>query len=159
MRIGEIAIIGPHAEEKRAFISSISNSVKNISEKLTFGEYQINKQLILHLYGISIGEENVSISWDLLAPKLLGYIAIFRWGNVESFRKIQAMTNQLMNHYNPYVVVVGHHDDQFPKLPPAMQRGIPVEKSGVLTFCNVNDGESVKKVLLTLVDKIISQMI
>lgn len=159
MRIGEIAIVGPHAKEKRAFINSISKSVKNISENLTFGEYQINNQLVLHLYGISIENETDSVSWDLIAPKLLGYVAIFRWGDVESFRRIQTIVNQLMNQYNPYIVVVGHNESRLPKLPHPLEQGISVEKNGVFTFCNVENEDSVKSVLLTLVDKIISQMI
>ena len=158
MRIGEIAIVGPHADEKRAFIHSISKSRKNINEKLTFGEYRINNQLVLHLYGISLENEDDPVSWDLIAPKLMGYIAIFRWGNVESFRKIQAITNYLTQKYNPFIVVVGHSEERPPQLPAAFQYGISVDKNSVLTFCNVNNENSVRKVLLTLVEKIINQI-
>lgn len=158
MRIGEIAIVGPHADEKRAFIHSISKSIKNINEKLTFGEYRINNQLVLHLYGISFENEDDPVSWDLIAPKLMGYIALFRWGNVESFRKIQAITNYLTQKYDPFIVVVGHSEEQPPQLPAAFQYGISVGKNSVLTFCNVNNENSVRKVLLTLVEKIINQI-
>ncbi|MFQ5632700.1 MAG: hypothetical protein ACE5I1_28360 [bacterium] len=158
MRIGEIAVVGPHADIKRAFIQSISKSAKNINEKLTFGEYRINNQLVLHLYGISIENENDPVSWDLIAPKLMGYIAIFRWGNVDSFRKIQAIVNHLAQNYNPFIVVVGHSEEQTPQLPTAFQYGISVDKNSVFTFCNANNENSVRKVLLTLVEKIITQI-
>ncbi|MCA9744177.1 hypothetical protein KC734_21750 [candidate division KSB1 bacterium] len=157
MRIGEIAILGPHADEKKAFINSISKSTKNISENLTFGEVRINNQLVLHLYGISIENEETPLSWDLIAPKLLGYIAIFRWGDVQSFRRIQAILNQITSTYDPFIVVVGHYEKKAPVLPDSLQFGIQVDKKDVLTFCNVNDENSVRKVLLTLVEKIIKQ--
>jgi hypothetical protein len=157
MRIGEIAIVGPHTDEKRAFIKTVSNSVKNISEKLTFGEYAINNQLVLHLYGIAIDSEDESISWDLIAPKLLGYVAIFRWGDIDSFRKIQVLVDSLERRYQPFVVVAAHSEGRFPPLPAAMNYGVPIDKNAVFTFCNVHNENSVRKVLLSLVEKIISQ--
>lgn len=158
MRIGEIAIVGPHPDEKRAFIESISNSTKKIDDKLTFGEFKVNNQLVLHLYGISVEKEDAPLSWDLIAPKLLGYIAIFRWGDAESFRRTQAILNQITRIYDPFIVVVGHYENEAPLLPASLQLGIQVDKRDVLTFCNVNDENSVRKVLLTLVEKIIKQL-
>ncbi|MFQ5632250.1 MAG: hypothetical protein ACE5I1_26060, partial [bacterium] len=86
------------------------------------------------------------------------YIAIFRWGNVESFRKIQVIVKELTQKYNPFIVVVGHSEEQFPQLPTAFQYGISVDKNSVLTFCNVNNENSVRKALLTLVEKILNQI-
>lgn len=157
MRIGEIAVVGPHTAEKRAFIQTISNSVEIISEKLTFGRLSINQQLVLHLYGISVQGDDAAVSWDLIAPKLLGYIALFRWGDVRSFRDVQKIVNELSTRYDTTIVVAGHLEQQHPKIPAAFASGIPIDRSGIFTFCNVFEKESVQRTMLTLINNIIEQ--
>jgi len=158
MRIGEIAIVGPQKDIKQTFIRSIADSIEVENGELTFGRYSVNEQLILHLYGIAVSRESGFISWEIISPKLLGFIALFRWGDAESFRKTQALVDELLSKFDTEIIVAGHTEAQFPQIPAEFEYGIPIDKRGALTFCNVNDPASAKKVLLTLVNHIIDQM-
>ncbi len=158
MRIGEIAIIGPHQEEKRAFIHSIADSVEVENEKLTFGRLVVNNQLVLHLYGFAVDEQGQSVSWDLISNKLLGFVVLFRWGDADSFRKVQKLVDYLTEQYSATVIVAGHTEGKVPHLPAAFHFGIPIDKRGAFIFCNVKEAVSVRKVLLALIDQIIDQM-
>ncbi len=158
MRIGEIAIVGANAEEERAFVRSIADTVDVQNERLTFGQYHINDQLLLHLYGISLHEDEDAISWDLISAKLLGFVVLFRWGDVESFRRCQKLVDTLINRYDAVVVVAGHTEGRIPPLPAAFDLGIPIDKHGSFIFCNVHDPDSVRKVLIALVDLILDQI-
>ncbi len=155
MRIGEIAIVGPDSDEKRQFIESMAHSVEIINNTLTFGQFFVNKQFVIHLYGIALPSEVESMSWDLIAPKLMGYITIFKWGDSNSFRQTQKLVDEINSKYDSTIIVAGHSDSSAPVPAKIFQNGFPIEKKGVFTFCNVNDPASVKKVLLTLVDSII----
>ena len=158
MRIGEIAIVGPHQEEKQLFINTIADSIEIENDKLTFGRFAINKQLILHLYGIAVDENSDAISWDLISEKLLGYVALFRWGEADSFRKVQKLVDHLTEKYDTTVIVAGHTEGNIPVMPDPFQFGLPIDKRGSFIFCNVKDSVSVRKVLLALVNQIIDQM-
>ncbi len=158
MRIGEIAIVGPDIEARRAFVHSVADSIEVENEKLTFGQCRIDEQLLLHLYGISLNEDMGSVSWDLITPKLLGFVLLFRWGDAESFRKIQKLVDSLVLRYGATVVVAGHTEGSMPPLPQAFDFGLPIDKHGAFIFCNAFDPMSVRKVLIALVDLIIDQM-
>ncbi len=158
MRIGEIAIVGPHHEEKHEFIKSIADNVEVDTRNLTFGQFTVNDQLVLHLYGISLAENNQTVSWDLISQKLLGYVAIFRWGDADSFRKVQRLVDDLTTRYHAKVVVAGHTEGRVPPLPRAFEYGLPIDKSGAFIFCNVKNPASVRRVLIALIDLIIDQM-
>ncbi|MDQ7065601.1 MAG: hypothetical protein Q9P90_15295 [candidate division KSB1 bacterium] len=158
MRIGEIAIVGANAEEERAFVKSIADTVEVQNDRLTFGQFHVNDQLLLHLYGISLAEDENAISWDLISSKLLGFVVLFRWGDVESFRKCQKLVDTLISRYDAVVVVAGHTEGRVPVLPSAFDFGIPIDKHGSFIFCNVFDPTSVRKVLIALVDLIIDQL-
>lgn len=158
MRIGEIAIVGPHAAEQTQFINAISKSVKKINEQLVYGEIEINNQLVVHLYGIAVQTAEEVLAWDLLTPKLLGFVAMFKWGEPDSFRRLQAIVDKLIEKYDPFIIVAAHSTTPPPKLPASLQKGVPVDKKGTFIFCDVNDEQSVRAVLLALVDKILNQV-
>lgn len=158
MRIGEIAIVSPHEEENRRFIRALADTVEVESEQLAFGKLDINKQLTLHLYGITLRDLNSAVSWDLLSQKLLGFIAIFRWGETDSFRRVQKIVDYLTSKYDTSIVVVGQSKKKTPLLPAGFAAGVPIERSGLFTFCNVDNPAEAKRVLLTLIDNIIDRL-
>ncbi len=156
MRIGEIAVVAPHPDDKKQFIQSCADSVNAVNEQITFGEYVISDELVLHLYGIVFPEAGESdLSWDLISSKILGYIVLFRWGDADSFRKIQRVTDYFTTQFETTVVVAAHTEKKRPVLPKEFAEGIPIDRNGSFTFCDVSDPASTKKVLLTLVNQII----
>lgn len=155
MRIGEIAVVGANYEDRNQFIKSICDPIETINENISFGRYQINDQLLIHFYGIF--PEHDQLSLDLISRKLLGYIVLFRWGNVNSFRQAQKFVDTFTQRYGANVVVAGQVEKNQPRMPREFESGIPIDKQGVLAFCDINEGRSVRKVILALVDQIIDQ--
>lgn len=77
MRIGEIVIIGPNANEKQRFLAALSDDLALTTPDFSFGRLTINNQLLLHLYGITLHPDAKPLSWDLLGAKMLGCIVLF----------------------------------------------------------------------------------
>ncbi|KAA3619683.1 MAG: hypothetical protein DWQ05_02870 [Calditrichaeota bacterium] len=155
MRIGEIAVVGADNEDRIQFLKSICEPLETINDNISFGRYKINEQLLIHFYGIFPEKDQLSL--DLISRKILGYIVLFRWGNVNSFRQAQKFADLFTTRYGANVVIAGQVENNLPQMPKEFEAGIPIDKQGVFAFCNINDDKSVRKVILALVDQIIDQ--
>ncbi|NUO80461.1 hypothetical protein HUU05_10325 [candidate division KSB1 bacterium] len=158
MRIAEIAVIAPQAEERKQFITAICSQLDVASEQLTVGRLAINDQLVLHLYGLATPAENQSQSWDLLSRKLLGYVVLFSWHDKVSFENIKPCLEQVTTRPETALVVAANVGDTEP---PALQalsnKSIFVNQQGKFTFYKQDEAESAKKVLLTLIDLLLER--
>ena len=159
MRIAEVAVVGPHPEDERNFIKSISNSTYEIvNEHITFGRFEVNNQLAVHLYGITFEGTQDSNSLDLISKKILGFIVLFRWGSADSFRKAQKLVDYFIDAYDANIIATGHSEEKLPSIPEVFDFGMKIDKQGSFTLCNVKDPVSSKKVLVSLVDDIIDKV-
>jgi len=158
MRIGEIAVVAPNASDKRLFIRGASDSVNHVNERLAFGTCNINTQLTLHLYGITITPAKADIAWDFIAHRLLGYIVLFQWGDSESFRSIQPTVDELTSTQDTALITAGYARQPINSLSPVFEKGVPIDRNGALTFCNLEDRASIKTTLLALIEKVINQI-
>jgi signal recognition particle receptor subunit beta len=158
MRIGEIAIIGPDNDIKKRFIEAVCNKVDLSNDQLTFGRLPIDDQITLHLYGISVEKSNNKVSWDLLARKMLGYVVLFSWESPQSFDLVKTTLDELTHRYESTLVVAANIDDGgFTAHKTLLQEGISITNEAKLIFCDVAKPESVKQVLLTLVNLLIDK--
>jgi signal recognition particle receptor subunit beta len=159
MRIGEIAIVGPNNEEKRLFIQSVCDKVELATDNITFGRLLINDQLMLHLYGVAVQPSSQPVAWDLLARKMLGYIVLFPWNDSESFERVKPILDHLTSRYDAAMVVAAHVANGHQPVPREFyEGGIPLTAEGKFLFCDVRNPESVRKILLTLIDSLIEKM-
>jgi signal recognition particle receptor subunit beta len=158
MRIGEIAIIGPDNDIKKRFIEAVCQEVELSNDQLTFGRLPIDDQIMLHLYGISMQKNNTKVSWDLLARKMLGYVVLFSWDNPQSFDLVKTTLDELTHRYESTLVVAADvHNGGFTAHRTLLQEGISITTEAKLIFCDVSKPESVKQVLLTLVNLLIDK--
>jgi len=158
MRIGEIAIIGPDNDIKKRFIEAVCTKVDLSNDQLTFGRLPIDDQITLHLYGISMQKNNSKVSWDLLARKMLGYVVLFSWNSPQSFELVKTTLDELTHRYEATLVVAADvHDGGFNAHKTLLQEGIAITTDAKLIFCDVEKPESVKHVLLTLVNLLIDK--
>jgi len=159
MRIGEIAIIGPPGKDKQLFIKSICQTVSDTNGNMSFGSLQINDQLMLHLYGISLYESVQSFAWDLVSKKMLGYVVIFNWLDEEVIPKI-APTIDFFAHrcQNPIVIAAYVDDSDFPLPELYIHNGISLTPECRLMFCKLADEKTNKHVLVTLLNMIIDRL-
>jgi small GTP-binding protein len=171
MEILKIVVTGAYAAGKTQFIQSISEievvsteaevqqaeelEIKNqTTVALDFGKITINPDLALYLFGTP-GQERFDFMWEILSSGCIGYLVMVdstRPAQLrEASRVIQFFTNMLDV---PFVVVANKQDDP---------TGLPVDyiryRLGLPEYipvlpCVATDRESVKNVLLTLLELI-----
>ncbi len=154
MRIAEIAVVAPHAETRKKFIAAICNQLEVNSEQLVVGRLAVNDQLMLHLYGLATPNATAtSSSWDLLARKLLGYVVLFTWQDEGSFEQIKPCVEQITARAATALIIAANVTEaDLPLFETLRDKNLLVNAQGKLAFYQENDAESIKKVLLTLID-------
>ncbi len=167
----KIVITGSYAAGKTQFINSISDietvntdfattmdEERELKSQTTvaldFGTIAINDQLTLYLFGTP-GQERFDYMWEHLATGCLGYVVM-----VDSCRPAKfGETISLMQRFaeitdSPFVVAANKQDDPA-ALPPAyVRRRLNLPTSVPVLPCVGTDRESVKSVLLTLLERI-----
>ncbi len=159
MRIGEIVIIGPNANEKQRFLAALSDDLALTTPDFSFGRLTINNQLLLHLYGITLHPDAKPLSWDLLGAKMLGCIVLFSWQDLASFELVKPVIDHLTTHFRTAVVVAAHlNNESMPDSELFHNGGITLTPEGKFAFCDVDDVESARRVLLSLIDLLIDRI-
>jgi hypothetical protein len=159
MRIGEIVVLGPNTNEKQRFLTSIADDIEMTSPEFSFGRLTINNQLLLHLYGVTLQPDAKTFAWDLIGRKVLGCIILFSWQDLTSFELIKPVIDQISTRYNTAMVVAAHmNSENWPDAEMFRTGGIALTPEGKFTFCDVDDPESAKHVLLALVNLLIDKI-
>jgi signal recognition particle receptor subunit beta len=159
MRIAEIAVIGAGHKERDVFIQSVCQKLELTNDNVTFGRLHINDQLVLHLYGIAAQPNGQAPAWDLIARKMLGYIVLFPWQNAEAFERLKPIVDYLSSRYDAPIVVAAHISGARQPVPPALsEEGIALTSEGKLTFCDVRNPASARKILVMLIDSLLAKM-
>jgi len=161
MKIGEIAIISYNSHHKDDFIRSICQKIDLKNELVSFGRFDANDQLVLHLYGVSIDSRDSELSWDLISRKMLGYVVIFDWNDKVSLETIKPIIDDFANTIKaPFVVVGNIPDINNPPIPQSFfqDRGIFLSSNFRFTFGQVNNPESARKILILLIDMLLDRV-
>ncbi|MFQ5822634.1 MAG: hypothetical protein ACE5JB_01100 [bacterium] len=157
MRIGEIAILGPAKKIKQDFIKAVCDEIVIQTDKLIFGRLLIDNQLVVHLYGLEISEKELSFAWDLVSKKLLGYVVLFNWNNSESLSSVKSIIDFMTSRYNiPLVIAANLEKDSEPIPEEFIDVDFHISEQSQFTFCRLSKPESVKKVLIILINSVIA---
>jgi uncharacterized protein len=171
----KIVVTGSFAAGKTQFINSISD-IETVStdyatstdeEKgvkaqttvaLDFGTIAIADQVTLYLFGTP-GQERFDYMWEHLAMGCLGYVVM-----VDSCRPAKfPETISLMQRFAqitdaPYVVAANKQDDPASLPPMYVRKRLGVPRHIPVLPCVASDKESVKSVLMTLLEHISSEI-
>lgn len=171
MQILKIVVTGSYAAGKTHFIQAISDIepvsteqfVSDAAEQeiktmttvgLDFGTIAINDDLALFLFGTP-GQERFDFMWETLSIGCMGYLVL-----VDSCRPAHFVeTARLMKRFQeltdaPFMVVANKQDDPT-ALPPAyIAERLSLAPEVPIVPCVAIDRESVKTVLLALLDHI-----
>jgi len=161
MKIGEITIISHSSQQRDAFIRSICQKIDLQNELVSFGRFDVNDQLALHLYGISIDKQETDLSWDLISRKMLGYVVIFDWDDLISLESIKPLLDSFAETLTAPFVVVGNVDDlNKPPIPKMFfqDKGITLSPNFRFTFGQVDQPESARKILTLLIDMLLDRV-
>lgn len=159
MRIAEIAVVAQQAEARKKFIAAICHELEINGEQLMVGRLAVNDQLMLHLYGLAApnASENSS-AWDLLTRKLLGYVVLFSWQEQASFEQIKPCLEQITARAATVLIVAANvAEADLPALEALRGKNLLVNTQGKFTFYQEADTESIRKVLLTLIDLLLER--
>ncbi len=165
----KIVVTGAYAAGKTQFIQSISE-IEVVSTEagvdhpeeiqlkdhttvaLDFGKITINPDFALHLYGTP-GQERFDFMWEILAMGCIGYVVMVDSTRPAHLREAANVIRFFTNMIDvPFVVVANKQDDPtcLPTEYIRWRLGLP-DYIPVLP-CVATDRESVKEVLLTLLD-------
>ncbi len=171
MEIVKIVVTGAYAAGKTQFIQSISeievvNTEAEVQKEdeleiksqttvaLDFGKITINPELALYLFGTP-GQERFDFMWEILASGCLGYLVMVDSTRPEQLREAANVIRYFTEMLDvPFIVVANKQDDP---------TGLPVDyiryRLNLPDYvpvlpCVAKDRESVKNVLLTLLDLI-----
>jgi len=161
VRIGEVAVISQDGYEKETFIRSICTKIDIKNETISFGRFEVNDQLSLHLYGISVQNGESTMSWDLISRKALGYIVIFDWDRPEMLEATNTVLDYFASNSDvPIIVVANLRTQKEPPIPKKFfhQNGIQLSVNARFTFGHVDDEQSAKKILKLLVNMLIDRL-
>ena len=106
-RIGEIVVAGPSLPLQKRFITHLCNEVVITSSSTVFGRSRITDELQLFFYGIGEKEQYMDFAWDLVAPKMLGYVLVCNWFEGNDFINVQQLLNSLSSQIDAHGIVVG----------------------------------------------------
>jgi len=148
-----------HAKED--FIRSICKKIDIRNDTLTFGRFEVNDQLALHLYGISVNTKNKSNPWDLISRKTLGFIVIFDWEDKNILDATKPIIDYFSTNFNaPIVIVANIKGKKDPPIPDIFFQpdGIPLSPNSRFTFGQIDDSESARNVMILLVNMLIEKL-
>ena len=161
MKIGEIAVITSHNKISDDFIKSICKKIDIKNGIVSFGRFDANDQLGLHLYGISLDKEGESLSWDIISRKMLGYIVIFNWEDQISLETIKPILDQLSNNLpTPVVIAANVKDVNNPPIPAIffLPDGIPISAHYRFSFLQADRPQSARRIMVLLVDMLLKKL-
>lgn len=159
MRIGEVVVFGTSSQETENFIEAVCQNVVQKDKNICFGSLEVNDQLVLYLYGITIGNQLENIAWDMFSNKVLGYLVVFNWYQQESLAWVLHLLDfltQLMR--APLVVAANVAEQGFPIPEMLIQNGITLNPQEKLVFCQKYDPQSCKKTMIMLLDIVIDNV-
>jgi hypothetical protein len=171
----KIVVTGSFAAGKTQFINSISdietvstdyatstNEEKEVKAQTTvaldFGTIAIADQVTLYLFGTP-GQERFDYMWEHLAMGCLGYVVMVDSCRPAKFPETLALMQRFAKITDaPYVVAANKQDDPASLPPMYVRKRLGVPRHIPVLPCVASDKESVKSVLMTLLEHISSEI-
>ncbi len=123
---------------------------------MDFGRLTVDDDLVLHLFGTP-GQVRFDFMWDILSLGMLGYVIMFDSSRPQtcwSTRRIIDFFEDLGG--LPYVVAANKQDVTNALSPADVAYVLAVDDGTPVLPCRATEREDVKRVLLTLFEKIVS---
>ncbi len=155
-RVGELVVVGPPGAAKQPFLSALCPRVEIANQDIILGSLPIHEELMVYCYGISYGQ---GFAWDLVGRKMLGYIVIFDWFDDQSFAGSKEIIEFTSSYFNaPFIIAADIGDRVLPVPECAIRPHIGLSAMTKFMFCRSNKPDSVRKVVVTLLDLLIEKL-
>ncbi len=151
--------MGPDILPKQQFIKAVCDEIVVENNDLVFGRLQINEQLVIHLYGLEFTDTEIEPALDLVSKKLLGYVFLFNWGRQDSYSEVVSTIDSLTSRYNLPLVIAANLQNGSTEIPSQMLNvDFDISSEGQFTFFRLSDPESVRNVLVMLINSVIDKV-
>ncbi len=158
-RIGEVVVAGPSVTLQKRLITHLCHEVVLTSNNTVFGRSKITDELQLFYYGIGEKENYADFAWDIIAPKMLGYVLVFNWYDGNAFQEIQHLADKLWHKVDCHGIVVGDVADSFLTLDSRIyEHGFSLSSKVHFTMWDSSVKSSAKHVMKILVESIINHL-
>ena len=157
-RIGELVVVGSSFSLEKRFITHLCQDVVITNKNMAFGRSILTDDLQLFFYGLGETEQNKQFAWELVAPKMLGYILICNWFDGQEFAQIQKMADELEQSLDAHGIIVGDMGSA-PSLPPSViEEGFSLSKTQTFALWNSSSKWDARNIVRILIDSIIHHM-
>ncbi|MGB9673049.1 MAG: GTP-binding protein [Anaerolineales bacterium] len=174
MQTVKMVVTGPFNAGKTAFIRTVSeinvvSTERKISQEaekvketttvaMDFGRISIDQDLVLYLFGTP-GQRRFDFMWEILSEGMLGFVVMVDSCKPETFREARSILETFRAYApTPYIVAANKQD-----LPDAwdvedLRIALRLDPQVRLLPCIATDKESVKKVLIELLNQILREL-
>ncbi len=171
----KILVTGPYASGKTTFIQSISEidvvrteenvtSAWELEEKnhttvaMDYGRITIDEDTVLYLFGTP-GQLRFDFMWEILCKGALGVVVLVDSAKGERIKEARPIIDFFYSRLNvPYVVAANKQDLPGAWPPEYVKTVLDLDDSVEVLPCVATDRESVKKVLLRLLEHIMEHL-
>ena len=158
--VGSISEIEPLTTEAAMTNRSVGiDDTSKVSRKTTttvamdFGRITIERSLILYLFGTP-GQDRFGFMWDDIAIGALGAVVLVDTRRIEdAFPAIDYFERLGM----PFVIALNRFDGRQPHALDAVRQALDVDADAPIFECDAREKESVKVVVLTLLDVVLQR--
>jgi len=170
----KMVVTGPFSAGKTQFINTVSEidtvsteqSISAEEEKIKkqttvamdFGRISVDDSLVLFLFGTP-GQKRFDFMWEILSEGMLGFIVMVDSTRPETFREASNVLNSFRSFSpTPYVIAANKQDLDDAWDLEDMRIALRLEEQDQLVACVAQDKESVKQVLLALLENILLEI-
>ncbi len=174
MQTVKMVITGPFNAGKTMFIKTVSEidvvsterktSSKAEQEKeqttvaMDFGRITVDDELVLYLFGTP-GQKRFEFMWEILSEGMLGFIVMVDSTRPETFREARSILETFRAYSpTPYLVAANKQDLKDSWELDDMRIALRLDPNIKLLPCVSLDIESVKTILLALLDSIMAEL-
>jgi small GTP-binding protein len=174
MQTVKMVVTGPFNSGKTVFIQTvseidvvsterkISNEAERVKDQTTvamdFGRITVDDELVLYLFGTP-GQKRFDFMWEILSEGMLGFIVMVDSTRPETYREARSILETFRAYApTPYVVTANKQDMEDSWDLEDMRIALRLDPRIKLLPCNSFDKESVKNVLLELLDSIMTEL-
>ncbi len=174
MQTVKMVVTGPFNAGKTAFIRTvseinvvsterkISQPAEQVKETTTvamdFGRITIDQDLVLYLFGTP-GQRRFDFMWEILSEGMLGFVVMVDSCKPETFREARMILETFRAYApTPYVVAANKQDLEDAWGIEDLRIALRLDSQVKLIPCVANDKESVKIILIELLDQILREL-
>ncbi len=170
----KMVVTGPFSAGKTEFIKTVSeidvvSTERNISSEaerikaqttvaMDFGRITVDDSLVLFLFGTP-GQKRFDFMWEILSEGMLGFIVMVDSTRPETFREASNVLNAFRSFSpTPYVIAANKQDMEDAWDMDDIRIALRLDPEDQLVPCVAREKESVKQVLLALLENILLEI-